>query len=140
MPFFRHPARRVTLKNKEEPIMASKKNTNEYPIRVLREELRQLAARQAVILSRSVGRLTSYDALPCTEYRQEVAGQYAVVERLLYLQQCRSALEQCIASGGSRLRFRWRDGSVTVTRFRKVSPARIRVFGLLSEAPMPAAS
>ncbi len=120
--------------------MASQKNTNEYPIHVLREDLRQRAAQQAAILSRSVGRLTSYDALPCTEYRQEVAGQYAVVERLLYLQQCRSALEQCIASGASRLRFRWQDGRVTETRFRKTGPARVRISGLLAENPIQAAS
>ncbi len=119
--------------------MASTKNTNEYPVKIIREDLRQRAARQAAILSRSVGRLTSYDALPCTEYRQEVASQYAVAEKLLYLQQCRSALEECIASGASRLRYRWRDGHVTDTRFRRVSSARIRVSGLLTEAPLPAA-
>lgn len=90
--------------------MVSKQNTREYPIHVIREDLRQCSARQAALLSRSVGRLTSYDARPCTEYRQEVTAQYAVVDRLLYLQQCRSTLEQCIASGAARLRYRWRDG------------------------------
>ena len=111
--------------------MESKQNTREYPVRVLREELRQRSVREAETLSRSVGRLTSYDALPCPEYREEVAGQYAAAERLLYVQHCRSALEQCIASGASRLRYRWHDGKVTYTRFRKTAPARVKVSGLL---------
>ena len=119
--------------------MASKQNTNEYPIHIIRENLRQSAARQAALLSRSVDRLTSYDALPCTEYRQEVANQHAVAERLLYLQHCRSALEQCIASGASRLRYRWQDGHVTDTRFRKTGPGRVRVSGLLALTPLKAA-
>lgn len=119
--------------------MVSKQNANEYPIQVIREHLRQCSARQAADLSRSVSRLTSYDALPCTEYRQEVAGQYAAAERLLYLQQCRSSLERCIASGASRLRYHWRDGRVTDTRFRKTSPARVRVSGLLTGKDLLAA-
>lgn len=110
--------------------MVSKQNSREYPIHVIREDLRQCSARQAALLSRSVGRLTSYDAQPCTEYRQEVTAQYAVVDRLLYLQQCRSTLEQCIASGAARLRYRWRDGHVTDTRFRRVSAGRVRISGL----------
>ena len=111
--------------------MESKQNNSKvYPVRVLREELRQRSVREAAALSRSVGRLTSYDAQPCPEYRDEVAGQYAAAERLLYIQHCRSALEQCIASGASRLRYRWHDGKVTYTRFRKTAPARIRVSGL----------
>lgn len=110
----------------------TKQSTKEYPIHVIREDLRQSSARQAALLSRSVGRLTSYDAQPCTEYGQEVRAQYAVIDELLYLQQCRSSLERCIASGSSRLRYRWRDGRVTDTRFRKLSPARVRVSGLLA--------
>ena len=111
--------------------MANKQNTREYPVRVLREELRQRSVQEAAALSRSVGRLTSYDAQPCPEYREEVAGQYASAEKLLYLQNCRSSLEQCIASGTSRLRFRWHDGQVTYTRFRRTAPARVKVSGLL---------
>ena len=120
--------------------MASKQNTNEYPIKIIRENLRQNASQQASLLSRSVERLTSYDALPCTEYRQEVAGQHVIAERLLYLQHCRSALEQCIASGASRLRYRWQDGRVTDTRFRKTGPGRVRVSGLLADTPLKKAS
>lgn len=112
----------------------AQKNMQEYPIHVLREDLRQRSVRQTGLLSRSVGRLTSYDALPCPEYRQEVAAEYAVVDRLLYTQQCRSTLEACIGSGSARLRYRWRDGRVTETRFRRVSPGRVRVTGLLGEA------
>ena len=111
--------------------MASKQNVKEYPVRVIREELRQRSVREAEMLSRSVGRLTSYDIQPCLEYKDEVDSQYAVAERLLYLQHCRNSLEQCIAVGASRLRFRWRDGHVTYTRFKKTEPARIKVSGLL---------
>lgn len=111
--------------------MTSKQNNREYPVRILREELRQRSVREAAALSRSVSRLTSYDIQPCPEYRDEVAGQYAAAEKLLYLQHCRSSLEQCIASGASCLRYRWHDGRVTYTRFRRTSPARIKVSGLL---------
>ena len=113
--------------------MASKKNAQEYPIHVLREKLRQRSNRQAELLSRSVGRLTSCDVQPCLEYKQEVAAEYAVIDRLLYAQQCRSSLERCIASGSARLRYRWRDGQTTETRFRRTAPGRIKVSGLLAE-------
>ena len=113
--------------------MASRKNTQEYPIQVLREKLRRQSSEQAAQLSRSVGRLTSYDVRPCLEYRQEVAAEYAVIDRLLYAQQCRSSLERCIAAGSARLCYRWRDGRTTETRFRRTEPGRIRVSGLLAE-------
>ena len=113
--------------------MASKNNVQEYPIHALREDLRQRSTRQAGLLSRSVGRLTSCDALPCLEYQQEVAAEYAVVDRLLYIQQCRCSLERSIGSGAARLRYRWRDGRITETRFRKTSAGRVRVSGLLAE-------
>ena len=115
--------------------MASKTNSKEYPVHILREELRQHSVREAETLSRSVGRLTSYDIQPCPEYRDEVDSQYTVAERLLYIQHCRSSLEQCIAAGASRLRFRWQNGRVTYTRFRRTAPARIKVSGLLNGAP-----
>lgn len=110
--------------------MASKKNAQEYPIHVLREKLRQRSAQEAFSLSRSVGRLTSYDSQPCLEYRQEVVSEYAVIDRLLYVQHCRGSLERCISAGSARLRYRWRDGRVTETCFRRVSPGRVRVSGL----------
>lgn len=113
--------------------MASRKNTQEYPIQVLREKLRQRSNKQAALLSRSVGRLTSCDVQPCLEYRQEVAAEYAVIDRLLYAQQCRSSLERCIGSGSARLRYRWRDGRTTETRFRRTAPGKIKVSGLLAE-------
>ena len=113
--------------------MASKHNAQEYPIQVLREKLRQQSNKQAALLSRSVGRLTSYDVQPCLEYRQEVAAEYAVIDRLLYAQQCRSSLERCIASGSARLCYRWRNGRTTETRFRRTAPGRIKVSGLLAE-------
>ena len=113
--------------------MASmKKNAQEYPIQVLREKLRRQANQQAAQLSRSVDRLTSYDVQPCPEYRQEVAAEYAVIDRLLYAQHCRSSLERCIAAGSACLCYRWRDGRTTETRFRRTAPGRIKVSGLQS--------
>lgn len=107
-----------------------KNNTQEYPIHILRERLRQCALSCTQTLSRSVGRLTSCDALPCLEYREEVAAEYEVVDHLLYAQQCRAALERCIANGRARLSYRWKDGQVTETSFRRVTPGRVKVFGL----------
>lgn len=63
--------------------MASKQNTNEYPIQIIREKLRQCSAQQAALLSRSVGRLTSCDALPCLEYRSEIANEHAIIRTQL---------------------------------------------------------
>lgn len=100
------------------------------PTRVLREQLRQRAVEASRQLSRSVGRLTSCDALPCLEYQGEVVQEYAVVDQLLYVQNCRSALEQCIAGKPARLRYQWRDGRVTVTRFRKVRQGCVQAYGL----------
>lgn len=119
--------------------MTTKLNVKEYPIQIIREHLRQCSTQQASRLARSVGRLTSYDAQPCLEYRREVESEYAVIDRLLYLQQCRSSLEKCIASGCARLRYRWQDGRVTQTCFRRTSPGRIKVSGLLAETRLPAA-
>ena len=53
-----------------------------------------------------------------------------LVEKLFYTQHCRDALERCIDSGSVTLRYRWADGTVTVTRFRKVGPSRVKVVGL----------
>lgn len=101
----------------------------EYPISTLRESLRLQAEALAEKLRRSVARLTSCDLLPCTEYGEEVAYEHDLAERLFYLQSCRNALEQCISTGATRQRYRWRDGRVTVTRFRRVSTGRVRVSG-----------
>ena len=113
--------------------MATKHFSSEYPIQILREDLRQSAVRHTTLLSRSVGRLTSCDVQPCLEYHQEIAREYAIIDHLLYIQRCRNALEQCIGSGTACLRYRWRDGRVTDTAFRRTAPGRIRVTGLLAE-------
>lgn len=105
----------------------------EYPISLLREDLRQQANAVAARLSRSVGRLTSCDPLPCLEYGEEVAAEQALAQKLFYLQNCRNALERCIAAGGASLRYHWADGTVTRTRFRKIGPGRVRAYGLLSQ-------
>ena len=105
------------------------KKFHEYPITTLRESLRLQAEAIAEKLRRSVSRLTSCDLLPCTEYGEELAYEHQLAEELFYLQSCRNALEQCISTGATRQRYRWRDGSVTVTRFRRVTPGRVRVSG-----------
>ena len=119
--------------------MATKQNTKEYPIQIIREDLRRRSTQEAALLARSVGRLTSCDVQPCLEYRGEIANEHAVIDRLLYIQECRNSLERCIGSGAARLRSRWRDGRVTETRFRRTSPGRIRVSGLLAGPALRAA-
>jgi len=110
-----------------------KNNKPEYfPISVLRENLRLQASEYATRLSRSVARLTSCDSLPCLEYGEEVAAEHTLAEGMFYTQHCREALERCIGVGGATLRYRWADGSVTNTRFRKVGPGRVKVTGLKS--------
>ncbi|MDE6590205.1 MAG: hypothetical protein K2K53_07670 [Oscillospiraceae bacterium] len=119
--------------------MANKQNMKEYTIQIIRENLRQSSTRQAALLARSVGRLTSCDVQPCLEYRQEIASEHAVIDRLMYLQECRNSLERCISSGAARLRYRWRDGRVTDTCFRRTARGRIRVSGLLADPALRAA-
>ena len=107
-----------------------KTNKTEYPVMTLRENLRQQASDLSQKLNRSVGRLTSCELLPCLEYSEEIEYQKQLIEQLLYLQHCRDALEKCIHGGAATHRYRWRSGNVTVTRFRLVGPARVRVSGL----------
>ena len=107
----------------------------EYPVMVLRENLRQQANEKTARISRSVARLTSCDSLPCLEYGEEIKAEYALVQELFYLQQCRNALERCIAGRGSVLRYRWPNGAVTVTRMRKIGPNRVRVTGFAETPP-----
>lgn len=101
-----------------------------FPIPELREQLRLQAVEKTGRLSRSVARLTSCDALPCLEYGEEVKQEFSLAEATLYLQHCRSTLEQCIGRNAAALRYRWSDGSTSVTRFKKVGPNRVRVTGL----------
>lgn len=119
--------------------MASRKNAREYPIQIIREQLRQRSVQQTALLSRSVGRMTSYDVQPCPEYRDEIERERGIIDKLIYLQRCRCSLEKCIGSGAARLRYRWQNGNVTETSFRKVAPGRIRVNGLLAETALPLA-
>ena len=68
---------------------------NEYfPAAVLREHLRTRALELAQQLTRSVGRVTSWESMACLEYGEEVQKQYALAQQVFYLQQCRNALEQ----------------------------------------------
>ena len=100
------------------------------PRQCLREQLRQNANSCAERLSRSVGRMTSFDALPCPEYGAEVDQERGIIDELLYIQHCRSALERCLDSGSARLHYRWVDGRVTTTSFQRMRQGRVRVFGL----------
>ncbi len=109
-----------------------KNQKSEYPVMALREDLRQRANEKTARISRSVARLTSCELLPCPEYDEEVHFQFTLAEELMYLQNCRSALEKCIDAGAAVLRYRRADGTVTVTRFRMIGPARVRVWGLKS--------
>lgn len=107
-----------------------RKNTTEYfPIPILREDLRQRANGLTAQLSRSVARLTSCD-LPCPEYGEEVEHQQGMTQELFYVQHCRTALERCAAGSGATLRYRFADGSVVLTKFRKIGPNRVKVIGL----------
>lgn len=109
--------------------MKTNKNTKHYPIPSLREDLRLRACDLAGRLGRSVGRLTSCDALPCTEYGEEVSAEHRLAEELFYIQHCRTALEQCIAGKNTILRYRRSDGSTTRTAFRREGVNRVRVTG-----------
>ena len=106
-----------------------------FPASELREQLRQRACALTARLSRSVARLTSCDPLPCPEYDEEVRFQQTLAQELFYLQHCRTAVERCIAGTGANLRYRMADGRVTVTRFRKIGPSRIKVTGFAGDLP-----
>lgn len=110
--------------------MKNNKKSQFFPISALREDLRLHATDLSTRLNRSVARLTSCDMLPCLEYGDEVKTEYALTEKLFYAQHCRNALERCIGVGGATLRYRWADGTCTVTRFRKIGPNRVKVTGL----------
>ena len=112
-----------------------KNNKTEYfPISALRESLRLSSCQLAARLSRSVGRLTSCDALPCLEYGEEIHFEYDLARRLFYNQQCRDALEHCIDGKDATVHYRWSDGSQTRTTFRKIGPNRVKVTGLADAA------
>lgn len=119
-----------TVKSAQVNAAAAGPKPQTFPAYQLRESLRLQAAERARMLSRSVGRQTSYDALPCPEYALEVGLEYQLVDALLYLQQARNALEHCLSRGSARLSYRWQDGRVTLTRFRRVRPGRVVVWGL----------
>ena len=107
-----------------------KQKTEYFPVMTLRENLRLDAVAASQKLSRSVARLTSCELQPCTEYAEEVIYQRQLTQSLFYLQNCRNALEQCMETGATALRYRWPDGTVTMTRFRLVTPSRVKVTGL----------
>lgn len=116
--------------NKNNVNSAANSKPQILPRQVLRERLRQSASLCTEQLSRSVGRLSSCDALPCVEYGDEVKREQEMIGRLLYLQHCRTALERCLDCGSARLRYRWEDGQVTETTFRRLRQGRVQVRGL----------
>ena len=94
-------------------------NNAQGSISTVRQQLLQLSTDTAQQLARSVGRATSVDLLPCTEYGAEVARQHRLSEDLLFLQHCRAALERAVDKGGARLVWRWQGGGRTEVRFRR---------------------
>ena len=96
------------------------------PAETAREELRRRAVRQTEKLSRSVARLTSCDA-PCVEYADEVLYEKAVIDDLLYYQQCRAALERCLENKSATLHYRWQDGTVKTVSFQRLSLSRVSI-------------
>ena len=96
------------------------------PAETAREELRRRAVRQTEKLSRSVARLTSCDA-PCVEYADEVLYEKAVIDDLLYYQQCRAALERCLENKSAPLHYRWQDGTVKTVSFQRLSLSRVSI-------------
>ena len=99
------------------------------PTAAAREELRRRAAGQTEVLTRSVARLTSCDD-PCPEYSEEVRNEYAVVDELLFYQQCRAALERCLESDSAALRYKCMDESVREVCFKRISLGRVKIWGL----------
>lgn len=100
------------------------------PAEAAREELRRRAVNQTEKLSRSVARLTSCDA-PCVEYADEVHQERAVIDDLLYYQQCRTALERCLENKSSTLRYKRQDGTMRTVSFRRMSLGRVKIQGLV---------
>ena len=96
------------------------------PAETAREELRRRAVRQTEKLSRSGARLTSCDA-PCVEYADEVLYEKAVIDDLLYYQQCRAALERCLENKSATLHYRWQDGTVKTVSFQRLSLSRVSI-------------
>ena len=96
------------------------------PAEAAREDLRRRAVRQTEKLSRSVARLTSCDA-PCVEYADEVLYEKAVIDDLLYYQQCRAALERCLENKSATLHYRWQDGTVKTVSFQRLSLSRVSI-------------
>ena len=96
------------------------------PAETAREELRRRAVSQTEKLSRSVARLTSCDA-PCVEYTDEILQEKAVIDDLLYYQQCRAALERCLENKSATLHYRWQDGTVKTVSFQRLSLSRVSI-------------
>lgn len=99
------------------------------PVEAAREELRCLAACGAEQLSRSVARRTSCgEAYP--EYVSEVRSEYASVDDILFYQQCRVALERCLANKTAALRYKRQDDTVKTVCFKRLPQGRVKIWGL----------
>ncbi len=96
----------------------------------LRERLRQRAVACSARLDRAVARRTSADPLPCPEYGEEVARQFALAEELFHIQYCRTALERCIDCGAASLRYHRANGAQVRTVFRMTERGLVQVTGL----------
>lgn len=100
------------------------------PTRVLREQLRPVGdgGIPAAVPLRGTADLLRRAALPGVPGRG--AREYAVVDQLLYVQNCRSALERCIAGSGAPAAVPVAGRQVTVTRFSKVRQGCVQAYGL----------
>ncbi len=105
-------------------------NEHFYLPEELRERLRQRAVACSSRLDRAAARRTSADPLPCPEYGEEVARQFALAEELFHIQYCRAALERCIDSGAASLRYHRADGAPVRTVFRMTERGLVQVTGL----------
>lgn len=105
------------------------KKVRTFKVQTIRDLLREEAVKQTELLRRSVGRLTSYDAVPCVEYSDEVESQRDTLDRILYLQECRAALEKSLDSGYGRVRH-WYHDQCTYTWFKRVEFGCLCIGGL----------
>lgn len=100
-----------------------------FYVYTIREKLRQASVDASNKLNKSVSRLTSYDNLPCDEYYLEVQNQKKLVNKILYLQNCRAAVERCISTGAAVVKFKI-AGDISITRFYLTKDHKIKAIGL----------
>ena len=61
----------------------------------------------------------------------EVLQERAVIDDLIYYQQCRTALERCLENKSSALRYKRQDGTMRTVSFQRMSLGRVKILGLV---------